>query len=61
MVVGDDAQSIYAFRGANFRNIIEFPNIFPGTRIITLEENYRSIQPILDLTNVIIDRAREKY
>jgi DNA helicase-2/ATP-dependent DNA helicase PcrA len=61
MVVGDDAQSIYAFRGANFRNIIEFPNIFPGTRIITLEENYRSIQPILDLTNVIIDRAREKF
>ena len=61
MVVGDDSQSIYAFRGANFRNIIEFPNIFPGTRIITLEENYRSIQPILDLTNVIIDRAKEKY
>jgi DNA helicase-2/ATP-dependent DNA helicase PcrA len=61
MIVGDDAQSIYAFRGANFRNIIEFPNHFPGTRIITLEENYRSIQPILDLTNVIIDRAREKY
>jgi DNA helicase-2/ATP-dependent DNA helicase PcrA len=61
MVVGDDAQSIYAFRGANFRNIIEFPNIFPGTRVITLEENYRSIQPILDVTNVIIDRAREKF
>jgi DNA helicase-2/ATP-dependent DNA helicase PcrA len=61
MIVGDDAQSIYAFRGANFRNIIEFPNHFPGTRIITLDENYRSIQPILDLTNVIIDRAREKY
>lgn len=61
MVVGDDSQSIYAFRGANFRNIIEFPNSFPGTRIITLEENYRSIQPILDLTNIIIDRAREKF
>ena len=61
MVVGDDAQSIYAFRGANFRNIIEFPKIFPGTRVITLEENYRSIQPILDLTNVIIARAKEKY
>ena len=61
MVVGDDSQSIYAFRGANFRNIMEFPNMFPGTRIITLEENYRSIQPILDLTNVIIDQAAEKY
>jgi DNA helicase-2/ATP-dependent DNA helicase PcrA len=61
MVVGDDSQSIYAFRGANFRNIMEFPNMFPGTRIITLEENYRSVQPILDLTNVIIDQAAEKY
>jgi len=61
MVVGDDSQSIYAFRGANFRNIMEFPNMFPGTRIITLEENYRSVQPILNLTNVIIEQAREKY
>ena len=61
MVVGDDSQSIYAFRGANFRNIIEFPDSFPGTRIITLEENYRSIQPILDLTNIIIERAEEKF
>jgi DNA helicase-2/ATP-dependent DNA helicase PcrA len=61
MVVGDDSQSIYAFRGANFRNIIEFPQLFAGTQIIGLEENYRSGQPILDLTNVIIDRAKEKY
>lgn len=61
MAVGDDAQSIYAFRGANFRNIMEYPNIFPGTKIIKLEENYRSIQPILNLTNVIINRAAEKY
>jgi DNA helicase-2/ATP-dependent DNA helicase PcrA len=61
MVVGDDAQSIYAFRGANFRNIIDFPQRFPGTRIIGLEENYRSTQPILELTNVIIARAREKF
>jgi DNA helicase-2/ATP-dependent DNA helicase PcrA len=61
MVVGDDSQSIYAFRGANFRNIIQFPDLFPGTRIITLEENYRSIQPILDLTNIIIARAKEKF
>jgi DNA helicase-2/ATP-dependent DNA helicase PcrA len=61
MVVGDDSQSIYAFRGANFRNIIDFPKRFPGTRVIGLEENYRSTQPILELTNVIIERAREKY
>ena len=61
MVVGDDSQSIYAFRGANFKNIMEFPNIFPGAEIIKLEENYRSVQPILNLTNIIICRAREKY
>ncbi len=61
VVVGDDSQSIYSFRGAHFRNIIDFPALFPGTRIVGLEENYRSTQPILDLTNVIIERAREKY
>jgi len=61
MVVGDDAQSIYSFRGANFRNIMEFPRLFPGAKLIKLEENYRSTQPILDLANEIIDRAREKY
>jgi len=61
MVVGDDSQSIYAFRGANFRNIIDFPTLFPGARVIGLEENYRSTQPILNLTNIVIERAREKY
>ena len=61
MVVGDDAQSIYAFRGANFRNIIDFPKRFPATRIVTLEENYRSNQPVLTLTNAIIERAKEKF
>jgi DNA helicase-2/ATP-dependent DNA helicase PcrA len=61
MAVGDDAQSIYSFRGANFRNIMDFPSLFPGTRIIALEENYRSTQPILDLTNALIERARERY
>jgi DNA helicase-2/ATP-dependent DNA helicase PcrA len=50
-VVGDDAQSIYAFRGASFRNILDFPQSFDGTTIVTLEENYRSTQPILDATN----------
>ncbi len=61
MVVGDDSQSIYAFRGANFQNILEFPKLFPGLKIIKLEENYRSTQPILDLANAIIERAKEKY
>jgi DNA helicase-2/ATP-dependent DNA helicase PcrA len=61
MVVGDDSQSIYAFRGANFGNIMDFPEVFPGAKFIKLEENYRSTQPILNLSNVIIDRAREKY
>ena len=61
MVVGDDSQSIYAFRGANFRNIMQFPQMFSGTRIIALEENYRSVQPILNLTNIMIEQAKEKY
>jgi DNA helicase-2/ATP-dependent DNA helicase PcrA len=60
-VVGDDAQSIYSFRGANFRNIMDFPKQFPSARIIKLEENYRSTQPILNLTNEIIQRAKEGY
>ncbi|MDD5431632.1 MAG: ATP-dependent helicase [Candidatus Omnitrophica bacterium] len=61
MVVGDDAQSIYSFRGANYRNIIDFPKIFKGAKIITLEENYRSTQPILDMTNAVIKEAREGF
>jgi len=61
MVVGDDSQSIYSFRGADFRNIMDFPGIFPDAKIIKLEENFRSTQPILKLTNAIISRARQKY
>jgi len=60
-VVGDDAQSIYSFRGAHFRNILDFPKQFPGAAIITLEQNYRSTQPILDVTNTLISRAEERF
>ncbi len=61
MVVGDDSQSIYSFRGADFKNIMEFPRLFPDTKVIRLEENYRSTQPILTMTNAIIENAVEKY
>jgi len=61
MVVGDDSQSIYSFRGANFKNIMDFPKAFPDAKIIKLEQNYRSTQPILDFTNQIIEHAKEKY
>ena len=61
MAVGDDAQSIYSFRGANFRNILDFPRLFENTKIIKLEQNYRSTQNILKLTNEIISKAKEKY
>jgi DNA helicase-2/ATP-dependent DNA helicase PcrA len=61
MVVGDDAQSIYSFRGADFRNIMDFPKIFPGCTTTFLEQNYRSSQPILDLSNAILASARERF
>ncbi len=61
MVVGDDSQSIYSFRGANFKNIIDFPKVFPKARVIKLEENYRSVQPILNLTNEIINCSKERF
>lgn len=57
MAVGDDAQSIYAFRGANVQNILEFPRLFPNCEIVRLEENYRSVQPILNIANVILENA----
>jgi DNA helicase-2/ATP-dependent DNA helicase PcrA len=61
MVVGDDAQSIYSFRGANFRNIMDFPKLFDNVEIIKIEENYRSVQSVLDFANHIYDGAIEKY
>lgn len=61
MAVGDDSQSIYGFRGANYRNIFDFPKYFPEARIIKLEQNYRSTQSILDLANAIIERSKIKY
>jgi len=60
-VVGDEAQSIYSFRGASFRNMLEFPDLFPGAKIIKLEENFRSTQPVLDLANTLISDAKEGY
>ncbi|MEM6335171.1 MAG: ATP-dependent helicase, partial [Bacteroidota bacterium] len=61
MAVGDDAQSIYRFRGADFRNIFFFPEQFPGARLLKLERNYRSTQPILDLANRVLQQASRRY
>ncbi len=61
MIVGDDSQSIYSFRGADFFNIMRFSDQFPGTKLVKLEENYRSTQPILELTNAVIANAEEKF
>ncbi|MCB9665727.1 MAG: ATP-dependent helicase [Alphaproteobacteria bacterium] len=61
MVVGDEAQSIYAFRGADVENILQFPRLFDACAITTLEENYRSTQPILDLANGVLATAAQGY
>ncbi|HVR44525.1 MAG TPA: ATP-dependent helicase [Thermoanaerobaculia bacterium] len=61
MVVGDDAQSIYSFRGASFENILTFPRRFPGCRIYKLEMNYRSTPEILDLANASIRNNRYQF
>ena len=54
MVVGDDAQSIYAWRGANFANILEFPKRYPGAKVFKIETNYRSTPEILNVANAAI-------
>lgn len=61
LVVGDDAQSIYSFRGADIGNILNFPERFPGCRTFRLETNYRSTQPILDVANAIISHNPDQF
>jgi DNA helicase-2/ATP-dependent DNA helicase PcrA len=60
-VVGDDAQSIYSFRAATVHNILEFSRVFPGATVLKLEQNYRSVQPILDATNAVIALCPKRY
>ncbi|MEM0926138.1 MAG: ATP-dependent helicase, partial [Planctomycetota bacterium] len=59
--VGDDAQSIYAFRGADFENVHDFPNRVSGASVLKLEENFRSTQEILDLSNWLLDQSPLRY
>jgi DNA helicase-2/ATP-dependent DNA helicase PcrA len=61
MVVGDDSQSIYSFRGANFANIIDFPRRYPDAKIFKLEINYRSTPQILHLTNFVIAANKRQF
>jgi DNA helicase-2/ATP-dependent DNA helicase PcrA len=61
MVVGDDAQSIYSFRGATVENILRFPEEFPGATTVTLEQNYRSVTPILEASNAVMSFAGRRF
>lgn len=61
MVVGDDAQSIYSFRGATVENILGFPQQFPEATTVTLEQNYRSVTPILDAANAVLQQSKRGY
>jgi DNA helicase-2/ATP-dependent DNA helicase PcrA len=60
-VVGDDAQAIYGFRAATVRNILEFPERFPGATVVKLERNYRSTTPILDASNAVIALSPQRH
>ena len=59
-VVGDDDQSIYAFRGADITNILNFEKSFPGAKVVKLEENYRSTSPILELSDDVIQKNKDR-
>ncbi len=61
MAVGDDAQSIYSWRGADFQNILTFPDRYPGTQMVKIELNYRSTPEILDLANHTISNNRQQF
>src|SRR5205809_3261164 len=61
MVVGDDAQSIYSWRGANFQNILEFPRRYPDAQVFKIEMNYRSVPEILDVANAAIAANVEQF
>ncbi len=61
MIVGDDAQSIYGFRGANHRNIINFPERYPDCKVIKLQQNYRSTQAVLNCANALLETMNLKY
>ena len=59
-VVGDDAQSIYSFRGANIENILKFTQVYKGAKLFKLEQNYRSTQTIVQAANSLIEKIREQ-
>jgi len=61
MVVGDDSQSIFSWRGANFRNIISFPDRYPGTQVYKIEANYRSVPQILRVANEAIRANTQQF
>src|ERR1700686_4894550 len=61
MVVGDDAQSIYSWRGANFKNILEFPKRYPDAQVFKIEMNYRSVPEVLEVANAAISSNVEQF